>query len=82
MKHQLDAKVKNVHTLLGTTIETVYRDGANLTLQIVKLVQQILGIWGFNREAADMTPVVLESIVSLQCILKSLGGLMDGPKQI
>ena len=34
----------NVDTLFGTTIETVYRDGANLTLQIVKLVQQILGI--------------------------------------
>ena len=44
MKHQLDAKVKNVDTLLGTTIESVYRDGANLALQIVKLVQQILGI--------------------------------------
>lgn len=72
----------NVDTLFGTTIETVYRDGANLTLQIVKLVQQILGIWGFSREAAAMTPLVLESSVSLQSILKSLGGLIDGLKQI
>lgn len=52
MKLLLDFKEKNVDMLFGTTIEAGYRDGANLRLQVVKLVQQILDIWSFYRKTA------------------------------
>lgn len=52
MKLLLDFKEKNVDMLFGTTIEAGYRDGANLSLQVVKLVQQILDIWSFYRKTA------------------------------